>query len=112
MTDYIGYTPADLIDLIDEKFEAYVGMIDRTDVKWGMWSREMNLVIREKMESVEGDKVIYGLVLGYWVIVSQLLDLIYNYELVGWLKRFQLEKKIKDKTQEAISVREAVYEDS
>ena len=112
MTDYINYTPEEFIDLIDEKFEDSVGRIRRTDVKWGIWSREMNLVIREKMENVEDGKVRYGLVFGYWVIVSQLLDLIYNYELSGWLKRFLLEKKIKEKTQEGISVREALYEDS
>jgi len=109
MTDYINYTPEEFIDLIDEKFGDSVGRIRRTDLKWGIWSREMNLVIREKMED---GKVKYGLVFGYWVIVSQLLDLIYNYELSGWLKRFLLEKKIKEKTQEGISVREALYEDS
>jgi len=112
MTDYTNYTPEEFIDLIDEKFEDSIGHIRRTDVQWGIWSREMNLVIRKKMESGEGDKVKYGLVFGYWIIVSQLLDLIYSYELSGWLKRYLLEKKIKDKTQEGVSVREALYEDS
>ena len=109
MTDYAEYTPADFIDLIDEKFGEYAGKINRINVQWGLWSREMNLVIREKTESGEGDKVMYGMVFSYWLIVSQLLDLVY--ESKG-LKKFLLEKKIKNKANEAASVKRAVYEDS
>jgi len=109
MTDYVNYTPADFIDLIDEKFGEYAGKINRINVQWGIWSREMNLVVREKTEGGEGDKVMYGMVFSYWLIVSQLLDLIY--ESKG-LKRFLLEKKIKNKAQEAASVKRAIYEDS
>ena len=109
MNEYVRYTPKDFIVLIDGKFMELAGKINRIDLKWGLWSREMNLEIRERNERNDPDTLILGLVFAYWMTISQLIDLIYS---AKGLKRFLLEKKIRNKAGEAQIIREKVYEGS
>lgn len=109
MNEYSGHTPTDLMALIDEKFEESVGETKRLDLKWGLWSREMNLEIKDRMKDGSSDTMILGQIFSYWIILSQLLDLIYDCK---GLKRFLLEKKIKAKTEEAMMIRERIDESS
>ena len=106
MNNYSIYKPREFVDLIDQKFEDSVGRIGRMDVEWGTWSRMMNLEIRRRIEKDDSDKVVLGLIFGYWMAVSHLLELIYNYK---GLKRFLLEKKIKRKNEEIDTIREQIY---
>ena len=109
MNEYGRYTPKDFIILIDEKFAEFAGKINRIDIKWGLWSREMNLEIRRRTEMGDSDALILGLVFAYWMTMSQLMDLVYKCK---GLRRFLLEKKIKNKASEAQVIREKVYEGS
>lgn len=109
MNEYGQYTPKDFMILIDEKFEEFVGKINRVDLKWGLWSREMNLEIRRRTDMKDPQALILGLVFAYWITMSQLIDLIYNCK---GLKRFLLKKKIRNKAGEALIIREKVYEGS
>ena len=103
----INYSAKDFIDLIDSKFEECVGKINRLDTKWGTWSREMNLVIRQKIEADQPKFSVFGLVFSYWILISQLIDLLYNCK---GLKATLRKKKIMKKTEEAISLREKILE--
>jgi len=99
------YTTTDFVYLIDSKFDECVGKINRIDIKWGAWSREMNLAVRKKMDEEDTDTLILGLVFSYWIVVSQLLDLLY--ECKG-LKAVFRGRQIKAKTEEAIDLRERI----
>ena len=100
-----NYTAKDFVDLIDSKFEEFVGKVKRTDVSWGIWSREMNIAIKEKINKESPKFSIFGMVFSYWILVSQLLDLLYDCK---GLKAIVRQKKIKAKTEEAISLRESI----
>ncbi|MHA2047152.1 MAG: hypothetical protein ACW99G_20360 [Candidatus Thorarchaeota archaeon] len=101
------YTVQDFLGLIDERFEKFVGKVKRIDVEWGTWSREMNLEIKKRMEGGDSDVFALGMVFSYWIVISQLLDLIF--ECKG-LKRLLLENKIRSKTEEALSIRSKIEE--
>jgi len=109
MNEYGRYTPKDFIVLIDEKFAEFAGKIRRVDIKWGVWSRDMNLETRRRTEMGDPDTLILGLVFAYWMCMSQLLDLLY--ECKG-LRKYLLGKKIRNKAGEARIIREKVYEGS
>jgi len=103
------YSVDDFINMIDENFQRYAGRIGRLDVSWGMWSREMNTEIQKRLSEDDPDAILLGLVFSYWIVVSQLLDLIYNYK---GLRRFLLGKKIKNKAAEIVDIRERIYASS
>ncbi len=107
MNEYGRYTPKDFIVLIDEKFAEFAGKINRVDLHWGVWSRDMNLEIRRRTELKDPDTLMLGLVFAYWISVSQLMDLLYKCK---GLRRFLLGKKIRNKANEARIIRERIYE--
>ena len=100
------YTPIDFVNLIDIKFDEMVGQNSRFDTKWGIWSREMNAEIRTRTNnSVDNtEQVILGLVFGYWIAVSNLLELL-SPTKKGVLERFLLESKTKKQMDICIAIR-------
>ena len=104
--EMINYTPLDFINLIDSKFEQFVGSIGRLNIQWGTWSREMNIVINDRMNDENGHEV-YALIFAYWITVSQLLDLLY--QCTG-LREIMRRRKIKAKTDEALAIRKRIEE--
>jgi len=99
------YSATDFVRLIDANFEEHVGSINRVDIKWGIWSREMNLVLKTNMNEEGKDTLLFGLVFSYWIIISQLLDLVYK---SSGLRGIIRGKKIREKTEEAIDLRERI----
>jgi hypothetical protein len=104
-----NYSACDFVDLIDSKFEEYVGTIGRTDTSWGIWSRKMNIMLRKQIEGGTQDSPIFGIVFAYWIVMSQLLDLLYDCK---GLRRILREKKIKAKTEEALDLRNRILSES
>jgi hypothetical protein len=102
-----NYDAKQFIHLIDDKFQEFVGKIPRIDIQWGIWSREMNLVLNEKIKEGGSGAFVFGQVFSYWIIVSQLIDLMYDCKGV---RRIIREKKIKKKMVEALVVRKRVME--
>jgi len=97
------------VDLIDTKFQESVGKINRIDVQWGTWSRVMNIALNKKIKEGGPDAFIFGEVFTYWILISQLLDLLYNCK---GLRRILKEKKIKTKTAEALVIRKRILDGS
>ena len=63
-------------NLVTRKYrEAKINRVSRYSVDWGMWSREMNLDIRKKIEEGHPESTGLKYVFVYWVILSQLLEL-------------------------------------
>ena len=71
-------TPKQLVDLIDQKFTAgKQKALSRFSIEWGLWSRQMNLYIQEKIKE-NGSKtktILFKYAMYYWVIKSQMLEL-------------------------------------
>jgi len=60
----------DYVNLIDTEYsEAKIAKLSRFDVKWGKWSREMNIATKNK------PGLAYRYLFTYWIIKSQLLEL-------------------------------------
>ena len=67
-----------LLNVIDEKYEwAAKQRLGRLSDEWGIWSRQMNLIVKEKQSLAETseEKAVFGLLFSYWVTVSALLEL-------------------------------------
>ena len=108
---YKDYSPKDFMDLIDAQFEQMAGIINRTDLVWGSWSREMNIVIKERLENSKDEKerIALNFVFSYWLCMSQLLDLIAPKKR-GFFEKLLLPKKTNDKTEECIQLRNRFHE--
>jgi len=76
-------TIQDYIDLIDQKFAIYVDKIGRSDIAWGLWSRDMNVEIRKRIEAKDPNDLITHpqlvMIISLWQVYSQLLDLRMRY---------------------------------
>ena len=92
--------------MIETMFKEYAGKIDRLDIAWGIWSREMNLEINQRLKGDHPDSGLLGLVFSYWVVISQLLDIVYRFKGV---RRFILKKRLVNKAAEAHDIREQIY---
>jgi hypothetical protein len=69
-------TPKQLVDLIDQKFsEGKKKGLSRLSIEWGIWSRKMNLYVRKKIDENGPNSTLFGYVMIYWTIKSQLLEL-------------------------------------
>ena len=69
-------TPKQLVDLIDQKFTAGKQKeLSRFSIEWGLWSRQMNLYIQEKIKEGEPKAILFKFTLYYWVIKSQMIEL-------------------------------------
>jgi hypothetical protein len=85
----------EFINEIDTEFlKAKKQGLSRLNIKWGKWSRKLNLRIREKIESDDPKaSLLFKYVFMYWVNRSQLLEL-YHYGRLGSLfaiKKLQIE---------------------
>ena len=72
------FTPENLIDAIDRKYLDLKGKEDRLSLKWGHFSRGMNIQIRRYLEELPDDlqlKEQYHYTQIYWTCKSKLLDL-------------------------------------
>jgi len=72
------FTPKDFIEQIDRKYGQLKGKEDRMSLKWGHFSRGMNLIIREYVKELPDDlklKEQYHYTQIYWTCKSKLLDL-------------------------------------
>lgn len=80
-------TVDELIKYIDNQYKhAKSKGWSRMSVDWGKWSREMNLVLRERIEALEAKEnlcVQLKCVYIYWLVRSQLLEL--HYKGKKWL---------------------------
>ena len=95
------WTPEQFVKHIDEHFnDAKKKRLSRMSIEWGMWSREMNLVLRSRMESksepsepvdpIDNENVLrLKYVMVYWTLISQLLELYFQGSLLraGKIKR-------------------------
>jgi hypothetical protein len=87
-------SPQQLIDLIDRKFnEAKQKNISRFSVEWGLWSRQMNLFIREKIDGNHPKHVLFKYVIMYWTIKSQMLELYHLSRIRKLGKKNKLKKE-------------------
>lgn len=72
-----NWTAKEFLAYIDEHFnDAKKKGISRMSVEWGKWSREMNLVIRKRLESKsDPEEMFLKYVFVYWTAISQRLEL-------------------------------------
>ncbi len=87
----------DFVEYIDEKFnEAKHNKISRINIDWGGWSREMNIILRDRINSkkdIEGLRLKH--VIAYWTTKSQILEFYYKSKILnaGKIKRRKKEAK-------------------
>lgn len=92
-------TPEQLLNSIDEKFEELKGKEDRLSLKWGHFSRGMNIEIGEYRDKLEKNSQLrerYLYVQTYWTCMSRLLDLHMRHKLLGQGKIRREKKMAKD----------------
>jgi hypothetical protein len=93
------------LTLIDGKYEEMKGQVPRISKEWGVWSREMNLEIRKKIEEGNPHSTKLKYVFNYWINRSQLLDLHFK-------KRSMFGKAAKKRlAREGKRLREILHED-
>jgi len=73
------------LQIIDEKyFEAKKERLSRFDVKWGKWSREMNLELRARIETkTDPEELALKYVIIYWTLRSKMLELHHKSRILG-----------------------------
>ena len=90
-----GLKAAEYVELIEEMYKkARLKKISRMSVEWGMWSRQMNLETRARIESgkdPEELKLKYVFVL--WTTRSQLLELHYERPFFKLARKKKLAKE-------------------
>ena len=89
----------DYLDMVDENYKQAKGSISRFDPEWGIWSREMNLEIREKLENANSphpQPLLLKMVMLYWMKRSKLLELNYRGKMFGKVKKKRLLSEIKE----------------
>jgi len=91
--DIIGY-----IELIDKQYKTARTMrYSRFSDWWGIWSRKMNLEIREKVESGKHPQpILLKQVFPYWITMSKLLELHVRHRLTkgGEKRRLNSEARL------------------
>jgi len=77
MKEMNTWAPKQFVQYLDDQFAAAKKIKQsRMSVEWGIWSRQMNLVIRARIESrMDPDELKLKYVFVYWTLVSQLLEL-------------------------------------
>jgi len=83
MNNFKEMKARELISVIDKKYlECKREKISRFNPEWGLWSREMNLILKDRINThkeIEHGYLI--LVFNYWVIRSNLLQCYYEGKL-------------------------------
>lgn len=67
----------EILDEIDKRYFALKGNCGRLDVRWGKFSRDMNVELRRRMSSLgkyDSDRDRYMWLHAYWICCSQQLD--------------------------------------
>ncbi len=66
----------EFIDYIDSKFlDAKKRKLSRMSIEWGKWSREMNCILRDRINAKEDpEELKLKYVITYWAIKSQILE--------------------------------------
>jgi hypothetical protein len=80
------HSPQDFIEAIDRKFKELRGKEDRLSLKWGHFSRGMNVEIRKYLEVLPEETQLreqYHYTQVYWTCKSRLLDLYMRHKLLG-----------------------------
>ena len=73
--------PEEFRNAIDKKFEeAKAKGISRMSLEWGMWSGELNRELKTYSEKEGPKQVLYKYTFVYWLLKSQLLELLYVYK--------------------------------
>jgi hypothetical protein len=104
----VAVTPIkDYVEKIDTYFEMLKGKKPRIDLDWGLWSREMNLEIRDRINNRDPQTRQLSMVFNYWLTVSQLLDLEFRYRKGVFGKN-----KLKKKRQEVKLLRQAIFQEA
>ena len=88
--NYEKMSPVELVKIIKENFADHKdAKLSRYSIKWGKWSRLMNIAIRARLEGDEPEKVKDKLMLvqNYWKIVSDILELYLFSGFFNGLKR-------------------------
>jgi hypothetical protein len=66
----------DYLDLIDKQYcQCKREGVSRLSVRWGIWSRKMNIEIRSKIKLNDDQSTGYKYIFSYWATESQLLEL-------------------------------------
>lgn len=99
-------TIQEYINVIEEQFAKCVDKMGRVDVRWGKWSREMNLEIRARIDAQDTETPQLSMVFNLWINYSQLLDLRMKYK-----GRVFGANKIKQKIREIHRLKGIINED-
>lgn len=92
--DYNELSAREMVETIETRFDNAMGKrLSRLDPEWGTWSREMNLVLRKRIEC--GDTV-SKLIFFYWIEHSKLLELHHKSKLMAKIKHGKHLKAIKN----------------
>ncbi len=93
------WTPIRFVDYIDQQYEsAKKRKQSRMSISWGFWSRNMNLVLRKKIEQGERtdpETTKFKYVFSYWIGRSQLLELHFKSKLFSKVKKKALTEELR-----------------
>lgn len=98
--DYNAMGPDELKEHIDAQYRAAKTLkFSRFSTHWGGWSRQMNLIIKEKLDYLNDKEelsVQYKAVFAYWTVRSKLLENHFRGGLVNKWKRKALTSELKE----------------
>jgi len=83
----------DYINIIDSNYKQAKGTISRLDPEWGIWSRGMNIEIREKLgddSNPHPQPLLLKMIMLYWMKRSKLLEMHYRSKHYGKIKKLRL----------------------
>lgn len=91
------------VEYIDKKYiDAKKNKISRLDIEWGKWSREMNVILRDRINSKKDpEELRLKHVIFYWTTKSQILEFYYKNRVLN-------AGKIKRRSKEAKKIRESI----
>jgi len=97
----------DYIEQIDAKFlEGKKAKWSRFGVEWGTWSRKMNLEIRAKLEAGDHPQpLLLKMILPYWLLKSQLLELYHKSKHYGQAKKMRTAKEAREMKEDILGNR-------
>ncbi len=93
----------DFVKYIDEKFlSAKKDKVSRMSVEWGQWSREMNIVLRDRVNSkTDPEELRLKHVIVYWTTKSQILEFNFKSKVLN-------SGRIKKRTKEADRIKREI----
>ena len=88
--NYEKMSPVELVKVIKENFAEHKECgLSRYSIKWGKWSRLINIAIRARIEGNEAEVIKDKLMVvqNYWRLVSEILELYSSGGFFNGLKR-------------------------